>query len=243
MVKCSNCHCDIEDSKIMLHERFCFQNIKYCELCKEAIIKEEYDEHCLEHNNPKKEENDLDLPGDRNARSLSRIMSSKVACDFCGLFLGYNELEEHEEMCGARTTECKMCHKTMILKNLQNHLLTIHNLDKSSYKDMDSRNIYPDYTNKQSNQQNLDLKKNLSDDTLNRMTSDEQIAYALALSEQNNNSNKTNNNSNNNKSKESLGKIDNKSKEMLKKSSSFDYDEIDNEYERQIYEEEMKNFG
>lgn len=243
MVKCPNCRCEIEDSKKILHERFCFQNIIYCELCQEAVIKDEYDEHCLENNNPKKEENDLDLPDEKSRRSLKRVMSSKVACDFCGLFLGYNELEEHEEMCGARTTECKICHKTMILKNLQNHLLTIHNLDKSIYNEMDSGNIYPDYKNKNESQQSLDLKKDLSENTLNRMTSDEQIAYALALSEQNDNSNKINNNDNNNKSKGNLGKINKKSKEVSKKSSSIDYDEIENEYERQMYEEEMKNYG
>ena len=50
MVKCSNCQCDIEESKMMLHERFCIQNIKYCNICQVAIIKEEYDEHCENHN-------------------------------------------------------------------------------------------------------------------------------------------------------------------------------------------------
>ena len=49
MVLCPNCHCEIDDSKIFLHERFCVQNIKYCELCQEGIIIEEYEEHCQNH--------------------------------------------------------------------------------------------------------------------------------------------------------------------------------------------------
>ena len=51
MPKFSNCHTNIEDSKVVLHERFCLQNITYCEKCKEGIIKEVYEEHCLEHEN------------------------------------------------------------------------------------------------------------------------------------------------------------------------------------------------
>ena len=51
MVFCTNCHCDIEDSKMFLHQRFCIQNIKYCEECKEGIIIEEFEEHCKNHKN------------------------------------------------------------------------------------------------------------------------------------------------------------------------------------------------
>ena len=80
-------------------------------------------------------------------------------------------------------------------------------------------------------------KINLSEDELNRMSSDERIAYAMALSVQNNGFN----NGNNTNSTPASNNIKN---ELPKKSSSgFNYDEIDNEYERQMYEEEMKNYG
>ena len=49
MVFCSNCHCDIDESKFFLHHRFCVQNIKYCEQCEEGIVIEEYEEHCKNH--------------------------------------------------------------------------------------------------------------------------------------------------------------------------------------------------
>ena len=44
MVLCTNCHIDIDESKIILHQRFCFQNIKYCDKCKEGFPIEEFDE-------------------------------------------------------------------------------------------------------------------------------------------------------------------------------------------------------
>ena len=78
MVKCSNCHCDIDQSKMFLHERFCFQNIKYCEICQEGIIKEEFEEHCENHKKNSNELKKLDSEEDRNSRSLKRVESSKV---------------------------------------------------------------------------------------------------------------------------------------------------------------------
>ena len=241
MVKCSNCHCEIEDSKIILHERFCIQNIKYCDICKEAIIKEEYDEHCLNHNKNSLEMKKEDSEEDRNSRSLQRVMSSKVACEFCGLFLGYSELEEHEEMCGARSTNCKICGKNLIFKNLENHIQSVHGINNSIYKEYDpelNNNFEPKNNLNQKNS-NLIENKNLNELDLSKMTSEEQIQYALALSAQqyNSNLNKDNNsNKNSGKSKEM--------KDTAKKSSSgIDYDEIEDEYERQMYEEKMKNFG
>ena len=227
MVICSNCHCEIEDAKMILHERFCIQNIKYCELCKEAIVKEEYEEHCLEHNDPLKVKKE-DSQEEKDSRSLQRVMSSKVACQYCGYFCGYTELEEHEEMCGARTTNCKICQQNCLYKNLEKHLLSAHGITNDAYKEYDSglnNNFQP---NKNVGQQKQNFKGNLTEDQLRRMTSDEQIQYVLAVSKQENNSNNKNNKGNSN------------SKDMP--SSGINYDEIENEYERQMYEDEMKNY-
>ena len=233
MVKCSNCRCEIEDSKMILHERFCLQNIKYCDLCKEAIIKEEFEEHCLSHIKDKNqnEKKELDSEEDRNSRSLQRIMSSKVACDYCGLFLGFDELEEHEEMCGARSTKCKVCGYNTLYKNLKNHLINAHGINESAYKEYDSgiNNINNLDINKNINKPNINSNGDLTEEQLQRMTSEEQIQYVLALSQK-----EKNNNSKNNKI--------NKENDPKKSSSGINYDEIDNEYEKQMYEEEMRNF-
>jgi len=55
MVFCSNCQSEIEDNKMILHERFCKMNIKYCFQCKEKIPIEEYEEHIKNHNEKKPE--------------------------------------------------------------------------------------------------------------------------------------------------------------------------------------------
>ena len=248
MIKCSNCRCDIDKSKIVLHERFCSQNITYCEKCKEAVIKEEYEEHCLAHNKAPEEEKSkkLDSEEERNNRSLERVMSSKIGCEYCGFLLGYSEIEEHEKMCGARTTQCKVCHQNVLYQNLDNHIKTEHNLNKSVYKEMDSFNNISQYSKNDSYKKELSFKEKLSQSALARMTSDEQIAYALALSEkdnQNNNTIKSNNTEkdNNKTKKDSSKEVLNTSQK--KKSNKINYDEIDEEYERQMYEDEMKNFG
>ena len=230
MVKCSNCRCDIEESKMILHERFCFQNIKYCDICQEGIIKEEFEEHCENHKKSKEIKN-LDSEEERNNRSLQRVNSSKIGCQYCELFLTYDELEEHEEMCGARSTQCKFCGKTVIYKDLENHLITKHNTNKSSYKEFDSGLFNNNnYVNKNSYQQNINTKGNLTQQDLKRMTSEEQIQYAIAMSTQQNNSNFGNNSNI-------------KKEDLLKKSSSgLDMDEIEYEYQRQLYEDEMKDF-
>ena len=192
MPKCPNCQSDIEESKIFLHERFCKENIKYCDLCKEAIIKEEFEEHLLEHD---KKNIQIKPEEERSNLSLQRVMSTKVQCEFCNFFLSYSELEEHENMCGSRSTKCRVCGERILYKNLDNHILTIHGLNKSIYSEYDSLLSNDQLSelnlnkNQPSNQESLNLNNNnLTNDLgLYQLTSSEQIAYALALSEQDNN--------------------------------------------------------
>ena len=265
MSKCSNCQCDIEESKLFLHERFCKDNIKFCDLCKEAIIKEEFEEHLLEH---EKKKVDVKPEEERSNLSLQRVRSTKLQCQFCNLFLSYSELEEHENMCGSRTTKCRVCGERIVYKNLDDHILAIHGLNKSIYNEYDSllSNQFSELSlnkNQSSYQDSLNLNNNyLSNDLgLENLTSSEQIAYALALSEQDNNFAKNKNeDKNNNKDKEKNDKQKGKKNERVeeinrnieknekleipkKKSEKIDYDEIENEYQKQMYEEEMKNFG
>ena len=192
MPKCPNCQSDIEESKIFLHERFCKENIKYCDLCNEAIIMEEFEEHLLEHD---KKNIQIKPEEERSNLSLQRVMSTKVQCEFCNFFLSYSELEEHENMCGSRSTKCRVCGERILYKNLDNHILTIHGLNKSIYSEYDSLLSNDQLSelnlnkNQPSNQESLNLNNNnLTNDLgLYQLTSSEQIAYALALSEQDNN--------------------------------------------------------
>ena len=185
MVKCSNCHCEIDENKIILHERFCSQNITYCEICKEGIVKEEYEEHCLEHNDKNLEISKTKSEEERNSLSLKRVESSKIGCQYCGFLLGFKEIEEHEEMCGAKTTKCNVCGKSLLFRDLENHISKEHGLKKDSYE------IYSSFSKSDSNSSDDYGKKNdynslnlLDDEDLINMTTEEQIAYAIKLSEQ-----------------------------------------------------------
>ena len=136
-------------------------------------------------------------------------------------------------MCGARSTTCKKCGKNLLIRDLNSHIQKEHNLDIDNYREMRSGSLN---LNKEQNSSNL--YENLGSLDLNRMTSDEQIAYALQLSQE---EEQRKQQQLKNKKKES---IPNKKDSLRnKKSSIIDYDEMDYEYEKQLYEEEMKNFG
>lgn len=170
MVLCSNCHVEIDDSKIVLHERFCKQNIKYCEKCKEGIPKEDFDEHMEQHASRKaslslsesqmsqKEKDDL---------CLKRVSSSKIGCQYCGMPFVYNELEEHEEICGSKTDICDICHQKFTRKTIAEHILNVHN--------------------KAEDEEKIDIKKSISgpltEEELGSLTEEEMIARAIKQSE------------------------------------------------------------
>ena len=97
MVLCPNCHCDIDESKMFLHQRFCIQNIKYCEQCQVGVIIDEFEEHLQSHNNNNKSQK---LSKDESDDlTLKRVESSKIGCQYCGFLCGFSDLEEHESFC------------------------------------------------------------------------------------------------------------------------------------------------
>ena len=140
-------------------------------------------------------------------------------------------------MCGARTTTCKKCGKNLLIKNLKTHIEKEHNLDLDNYKDMKSGSL--DFTNNQNSSNLYGNLGNFGNLDLKRMTSDEEIAYALQLSAE---EEKRRKEKEKNKIKES--NIQPKKNSIAsKRSSKIDYDELEYEYEKQLYEEEMNNFG
>ena len=49
-IKCKNCHQNILESKIFLHEGFCLRNNKLCPECDKVFLIQEYEEHLKSHN-------------------------------------------------------------------------------------------------------------------------------------------------------------------------------------------------
>jgi hypothetical protein len=250
MVLCPNCHCDIDESKMFLHQRFCVQNIKYCEQCQVGVIIDEYEEHLQSHNNnsnsPKLSKDESD------SLTLKRVQSSKIGCQYCGFLCGFGDIEEHEAMCGARSTNCKQCGKRILIKDLKPHIEKEHNLNMESYQNMESKSS--DKSNSNSNSNNYlnnnssSLYGNLTNLDLQRMTTDEEIAYAMALSEQDEmkRQEKLKKEQEKEKNKYNPKVSDNFQKNnnldvKKKPSEKIDLDEIEYEYEKQMFEEELKN--
>ena len=181
---CSNCHIEIEPSKIVLHERFCSQNMKYCSTCKEAFPKEEFEEHLANHLSRKPSQLSQE---EKNIETLKRCYSSKVACEFCGLFLNYNDLVEHEEMCGARTTQCGICKKNMLYRDLKNHMKTKHNIvaNNNMTSELDYFNVNNNNNNNKNNNNNGNNNENfkkMTSSEIRQIKEDEEFARALAES-------------------------------------------------------------
>lgn len=277
MVLCPNCHCEIEDSKMVLHERFCKQTMKYCEDCEEAIPIEEYDEHISSHKSTKK--NSLDLQkqlskDEKNSLSLKKVMSSKIGCEFCGYPLSFSEIEEHEQMCGSRSTQCKICHQKLIMRNLEEHLKAKHGMDKDVYEEQNNDNQLFENNDSQIFENNFNDSQ-LGSLNLQNMSSSEQLDYAIKLSEKEamKNLGKNDNNSgvkedkkkendepdlsklteeqqiayaiaqSAKEAKEEEEKKKKKENKMdLQKIPSINFDEVDEEMERYMYEQEMENF-
>jgi len=53
LIMCKNCHQDIFEEKMFLHEGFCLRNNAYCEHCEKVFLKKDYEEHIK--NIPKKQ--------------------------------------------------------------------------------------------------------------------------------------------------------------------------------------------
>ena len=143
----------------------------------------------VEHANNKSEKQEIKSEEERKSLSLERAISTKIQCEFWGLFLSYGEVVEHEEIYGARTTNCKLCGQRLLYKNLDEHIISIHNIDKAVYKASDhlvlSKEISElDLNQNQNTSLNLNDYNNNNGLDLNSMTSSEQIALALALNDE-----------------------------------------------------------
>ena len=255
MVICPNCRCDIDESKMFLHQRFCIQNIKYCEQCQVGVIIEEYEEHLQSHNNNNSNNSSEKQSKEKSDElTLKRVESSKIGCQYCGFLCGFTDIEEHEAMCGARSTNCKQCGKHLLIKDLKSHIEKEHKLSMGSYQNMESKNLSNSNNNNLSNNNYSGLYGNLANLDLKRMTTDEEIAYAMALSEederirQEKEKQKEKEKEKNKKNQYNSNPSDNFKKNnnldvKKKPSEKIDYDEMEYEYEKELYEQEMKHFG
>ena len=67
LIMCKNCHQDILEEKMFLHEGFCIRNNVYCEKCEKVFLKKDYDEHIKNnHNNNNKSKKESSSQGKKS---------------------------------------------------------------------------------------------------------------------------------------------------------------------------------
>jgi len=137
----------------MLHEPYCLRTYKFCDECKNVIEISEFDEHNLSHSKiksepknettlNKKKQDAKPIPQDKvislKDLDFKRFESLKITCEYCDLIVPDSEFNDHEAMCGARSTICEYCNKKMLMKDLIKHL------DKCQEKILLEQNAYED---------------------------------------------------------------------------------------------------
>ena len=122
MTKCDNCDKLIEQSKMLLHERFCKLNIKKCSICKSPVLIEEYEDHMDEYHQ------EIECEFCKKTFSNADIEVHKRQCDcqlvfcmYCEMKVPKREKKEHEYICGAKTEECEICKQFVQIKDMKAH--------------------------------------------------------------------------------------------------------------------------
>ena len=117
-IKCKNCHQNILESKMFLHEGFCLRNNKLCPECDKVFLIQEYEEHLKTHNsknisnqkkspisehrknchhneNPKKDNPQPVIPKKKEIKVDDNLGLEK--CEYCANVV--EDLKEHLENC------------------------------------------------------------------------------------------------------------------------------------------------
>ena len=106
-----------------MHQRGCLISCKYCESCKEAIDISEFEEHSKNHLTKIQDtlinkEKFIEYNKPKIDTNLKKLESLLLNCKFCDLQLPESQYDDHEAMCGARTTSCEYCNKKLLIKQL-----------------------------------------------------------------------------------------------------------------------------
>lgn len=237
-VECSNCHEQICSTKILLHERMCKFNVKYCNECKEVFEIDEYDDHVKTHElNKNRQEftpEEMSLKKKKSIDMIKRLESKHIDCRYCGLNLSLDNILSHEEQCGARTKECNHCHQLLLFKNYKSHLESKHNITLDN-----NNNEIP-----MKKDENLDNKPYIPSNN-NIIDEDEDMRRAIAasLEENSNRLVKTNSQIQREEEDELSRAIAESLKDNQCENNQKDNNYDDYDYDEMIYEEEYNNYN
>ena len=113
----------IEESKLPIHEGYCYRNIRKCELCEEMIDVNNKQEHIEEmHTKVKCEQCSADF--DKNKledHKKNQCPMRKKHCEYCNLDVSVKDFSVHVASCGSRTKNCMYCDRIFKLRDIEAH--------------------------------------------------------------------------------------------------------------------------
>jgi len=193
--KCPNCDTEIAENIYILHERFCYVNLRKCSICNENILIEEYDEHKEnEHTKISCEKCGKKIEKKNYEKHKENCFNKLIPCQYCELHLSEQDLKEHEYMCGAKTVQCELCNENIPRLEIDLHMkYTCPQKNKKNNKNNNNEINNVNYNNK------------LDDFKENELTVDEIIQQCMSgptkkyVDNNDEYENLKNNNKNNNK--------------------------------------------
>ena len=109
-IQCKNCHQNISESKIFLHEGFCLRNNKLCPECDKVFLVQEFEEHFKTHN--------IKKPPEKIAQKISPITEHRRNCHHKENPEPKKQEIKVDDNLGFK--QCEYC--TNMFENLESHL-------------------------------------------------------------------------------------------------------------------------
>ena len=112
----------IEQSKLPIHEGYCFRNIRKCEHCSEMVDVNLKQEHFDEvHAKVKCQMCQKELDKNQLAAHQPVCPMRKQKCDYCSLDFIVKDFAAHVNTCGSRTRDCQFCNRIFMLREIEGH--------------------------------------------------------------------------------------------------------------------------
>ena len=149
-IQCKNCHQNISESKIFLHEGFCLRNNKLCPECDKVFLVQEFEEHFKTHN--------IKKPPEKIPQKISPITEHRRNCHHKENPEPKKQEIKVDDNLGFK--QCEYC--TNMFENLESHLkkCEIKKLIEAEYSDLEKRKKEDDnLAQKLSKEKYMDISK------------------------------------------------------------------------------------
>lgn len=132
---CSKCNEPVNHSQKEEHDEAYHKQI-FCTSCHLPVEKYLLNQHILNHCPKSKHNNFIKIlivfVSLRMGFFYLNLFAGKVKCQICDIDVGAEDINDHENYCGARTEKCSECGEFVMLKYKQLHLDSNHTFIKLS---------------------------------------------------------------------------------------------------------------